>query len=107
MTSIDQLTPTQVAAETSAQVLDVREPQEYEAGHLPGAVLIPQADLATRLHEVPKDRPILTVCASGARSLRAARFLKKLGYEHVVNLEGGTNAWVAAGQPVEAAPAAV
>ena len=87
-------------------ILDLREPTEYQAGHLPGAVLIPQAELATRLDEVPRNRPILAVCASGARSFRAARFLKRLGYDHVVNLEGGTNAWVAAGQVVETSPPA-
>ena len=85
-----------------ALVLDVREPAEYVTGHVPGAVSIPQADLATRLAEVPRDRDLLVVCAGGSRSLRAAHFLRQVGFERVTNLEGGTNAWRAAGLPVEA-----
>ncbi|MBI4494900.1 MAG: MBL fold metallo-hydrolase [Chloroflexi bacterium] len=87
--------------EHQAFVLDVREPWEYAAGHVPGAVSIPQADLALRLAEIPKDREVLAVCASGGRSLRAAQFLKRLHYEQVANLDGGTNGWIKAGQPVE------
>lgn len=82
-------------------VLDVREPVEYAAGHLPGAVSLPQADLALRLAEVPREREVLAVCGSGVRSLRAARFLKQMGYEKVTNLEGGTGGWINAGQPLE------
>jgi rhodanese-related sulfurtransferase len=57
-------------------------------------VSIPQADLATRLSELPKDRDLLLVCAGGARSLRAAQFLRAVGYERVTSLDGGTNAWL-------------
>ena len=71
---------------------DVREPAEYAAGHLPGAVSIPQADLASRLGEVPHERELLVVCEGGTRSLRAAHFLKQVGFEHVANLVGGTAA---------------
>jgi rhodanese-related sulfurtransferase len=85
-----------------AIVLDVREPWEYQAGHIPGAVLIPQADLALRLSEIPKERDVLVVCAAGARSQRAAQFLKQVGYDRVASLEGGTSGWVKAGNPVEA-----
>ena len=53
-------------------VLDVRDPWEYAEGRVPGALSLPQADLALRLAEVPKDRDVLVVCASGNRSLRAA-----------------------------------
>ncbi len=77
-------------------ILDVREPSEYATGRVPGAVPIPQADLATRLSEIPKDRELLVVCASGMRSLRAAQFLHAVGYERVTNLDGGTNVWLAA-----------
>jgi glyoxylase-like metal-dependent hydrolase (beta-lactamase superfamily II) len=87
-----------------AMIVDVREPSEYAAARIPGAVSIPQADLATRLGEVPRDRDLLIVCASGMRSLRAARFLRALGYERVTNLDGGTNGWLAAHRP--ATPAA-
>jgi rhodanese-related sulfurtransferase len=86
-------------------ILDVREPSEHAVGRVPGAVSIPQADLATRLSEVPKDREILVVCASGMRSLRAAQFLHAVGYDRVTNLDGGTNGWLAAHQPGKTAAA--
>lgn len=92
-------------AEHAPFVLDVREPAEYTAGHLPGATSIPQADLASRVAEVPRDRELLLVCAGGGRSLRSAQYLRAVGYERVTNLEGGTSGWVAAGHPVETAPA--
>jgi hydroxyacylglutathione hydrolase len=84
-------------------IVDVREPAEYAQAHVPGAVSIPQADLATRLDEIPKDREVLVVCASGMRSLRSAQFLHAVGYERVTNLDGGTNGWLAAQK--SAAPA--
>jgi rhodanese-related sulfurtransferase len=82
-------------------VLDVREPHEYAEVHIPGAHLVPQAELVLRLDEIPRDREILTVCRSGSRSLNAARFLKAIGYERVTNLAGGTQGWVQAGHPSE------
>src|SRR5205814_10090899 len=85
----------------AAFVLDVREPAEYAAGHVPGAVSIPQADLALRLAEVPRDRDLLVVCEGGIRSARVARFLKQIGYSRVANLVGGTSAWRRAGLPTE------
>jgi rhodanese-related sulfurtransferase len=84
-----------------AVVLDVREPEEWAAGHLPGARLLPQADLATRLDEVPRDTDVLVVCAGGVRSRRAAGFLEALGYTRVATLSEGTDAWRAAGKPIE------
>ena len=84
----------------AATVLDVREPEEYAHGHLPGAVNLPQADLASRLDEVPRDRAIITICQSGSRSLRAAQFLKQMGFVDVVNVAGGTAAWQEAGKPL-------
>jgi glyoxylase-like metal-dependent hydrolase (beta-lactamase superfamily II)/rhodanese-related sulfurtransferase len=82
-------------------VLDVREPAEYADGHVPGAVSLPQSELATRLDEVPRDRPIVTICRSGSRSLKAAQFLHQMGYTDVTNATGGTEVWLAAGKPVE------
>jgi len=78
-----------------SMIVDVREPAEYAVARIPGAVPIPQADLATRLEEIPRDRELLLVCASGMRSLRAAQFLHAVGYGRVTNLEGGTNGWLA------------
>jgi glyoxylase-like metal-dependent hydrolase (beta-lactamase superfamily II)/rhodanese-related sulfurtransferase len=91
-------------AHHEALVLDVREPDEYAAGHIPRAVLLPQADLAVRLDEVPRQGDLLVACRSGARSLASARFLKAVGYERVTNLERGTMGWIDAGNPVEPSP---
>ena len=73
--------------ERQAFVLDVRDPLEYAGGHSPGALSVPQSDLALRLAEVPKDREVLVVCATGNRSLRAAGFLKAVGHTRVTNLD--------------------
>jgi hydroxyacylglutathione hydrolase len=87
-------------AEHDAVVVDVREPDEFVSGHVPDAVSIPQAELALQLDRVPRDRDVLVACQSGGRSLRAARFLKALGYDRVANLERGTLGWVEVGNPV-------
>lgn len=83
-----------------AVVLDVREPEEYAHGHVPGALSLPQAELATRLAEVPRDRPVFVICESGMRSLRATQFLRQLDYTRVVNVRGGTAAWRKAGRKI-------
>ena len=85
-------------------VLDVRQPDEYIEGHVPGAVLIPLNDLAARQDELPKDRPLLVVCHSGPRSARAVEALRAAGYD-AINVVGGTKAWMEAGFPVAAGPA--
>jgi hydroxyacylglutathione hydrolase len=87
--------------QTHATVVDVREPAEYELGHVPGARSIPQAELALRLEELPRDRDLLVVCEAGVRSARAAQFLKQVGFEKVNNLLGGTSGWRSAGLPTE------
>ncbi len=82
-------------------VIDVREPHEYEEGHVPGATLIPLGEVPDRVDEVPGDRTVYLVCAVGGRSGRAAEFLAGQGMD-VVNVAGGTKAWIAAGQPTVA-----
>jgi len=89
-------------APPNAFLLDVREPEEFARGHVPNAVNIPQAELATRLEEIPRDRPIMSICQSGTRSLRSAQFLRQQGFERVATVVGGTGAWRAAGRPVDA-----
>ena len=84
-----------------AVLLDVREPVEFAQGHVPGATNLPQADLADRLGELPRDRPLLVICQGGYRSLRAAQFLKQVGFADVASVEGGTAAWAAAGKPLD------
>ena len=83
-----------------AVVLDVREPEEYAHGHVPGAMSLPQADLATRLKEIPPDRPLISLCERGNRSYRAAQFLMQAGMQQVTSVSGGTAAWRAAGKPL-------
>ncbi|HYL81223.1 MAG TPA: rhodanese-like domain-containing protein, partial [Candidatus Acidoferrum sp.] len=85
---------------SDATVLDVRELEEYAHGHIPGAINLPQADLASRLKEVPRDRPVIVVCERGSRSYRAAQFLAQTGIDHLASVKGGTAAWRAAGKPL-------
>ena len=73
-------------------VLDVRTPPEFQQGHIPGAKLMPLAELGRRLHEIPKEQTVVTVCHSGSRSRMAASWLQKAGYE-VKNLAGGMLRW--------------
>lgn len=80
-------------------LLDVREPEEWDAGHAPDATWIPLGQLAQRLHELPRDRRIVAVCRSGARSERATQALVQRGYD-AVNLAGGMQAWVGDGRTV-------
>jgi len=81
-------------------ILDVRQPDEYKAGHIPGAVLIPLNDLGSRIKELPKDREILCVCRSGSRSAAAHRQLQNAGFTSF-NLSGGMIAWQHAGLSVK------
>lgn len=80
-------------------LLDVRQPEEYRSGHIPGAKLLPLGDLRSRMNELPKDREILVVCHSGNRSLSATRQLVSAGF-NAVNLRGGMIAWSHAKLPV-------
>ena len=82
-----------------AFVVDVREPGEYVAGHVPGAVLMPMGQLPSRLAEVPKDSPVYVICASGNRSLAMTSFLIRAGFD-AYSVAGGTSGWQRAGGPV-------
>lgn len=82
-------------------LLDVREPDEYAAARVSSAVLIPLADVAARLSEIPKDRDVIVMCRSGRRSGEAQKLLMQHGYTRVANLEGGILAWEDAGLDVE------
>ena len=85
--------------EAGAFLLDVRNPDEWEAGHAPAATLVPLGVLADRVAELPTDRRIVVVCRSGGRSARAAEALVGAGYD-AVNLIGGMQAWAELGLPV-------
>mgnify|MGYP003592397752 FL=1 len=82
-----------------AFVIDVREPMEYLSGHVPGARLIPMCQLASRATELPKDRRVYVICASGNRSLAMTDLLQRLGFD-AVSVAGGTSGWAADGRPV-------
>lgn len=87
------------AAPTDAMYLDVREHDEWRAGHIQNARHIPLGELMARLDELPVGRQIVCVCRVGGRSAQATVFLNRQGYE-VVNLDGGMEAWHSAGQPM-------
>jgi rhodanese-related sulfurtransferase len=89
-----------LSSASTSRLLDVREPGEYALGHIPGAINLPQADLATRLEDIPRDRTVLTICRSGYRSLRAAQFLKQMRYDAVMSVQGGMEAWERSGRQI-------
>jgi rhodanese-related sulfurtransferase len=82
-----------------AVVLDVRNPDEYVAGHVPGAKLVPLPELAERLGEVPAGDPLYVICAVGGRSLVATKALVGAGFS-ALSVVGGTNGWMAQGRDV-------
>ncbi len=84
-----------------AAVIDVREPHEYDEGHVPGASLIPVNSVYARREELPKDQDLIFVCAVGQRSALACEMAAAAGLTRLFNLEGGTDGWVAAGQSVD------
>lgn len=86
-----------------AQVIDVRDVDEFASGHLPDAKNIPLAKLAERMGDLEKmkGKPIIVCCAAGMRSAKGCSELKKLGFERVHSLAGGVDAWVGAGYPIK------
>ena len=103
---IREITPQELSAQLAkVTVVDVREPDEFLAGHLPGAINIPRGLLEFRVdnHPIVCDRncTIVLQCQSGGRSALATVVMQELGYKNVVNLAGGIAAWNAAGLPVE------
>ena len=77
----------------SYQILDVRQPKEYERGHLAGALLMPVKEVATRLTELDRHEPLLVYCHSGVRSKAACQLLLAEGFKDVYNMSGGIVAW--------------
>ncbi|MFC7320857.1 rhodanese-like domain-containing protein [Halobacillus campisalis] len=76
-----------------AQLIDVREPKEFDGGHILGARNIPLSQMRNRLIEIRKDKPVYLYCQSGARSTRAALMLNKKGYSNLNQLQGGFKKW--------------
>ncbi len=77
----------------SVTILDVRQPREYEKSHIPGAILIPLAEINDRIEEIDRDKPTVVYCAIGGRSRVAAQMLSGSGFSSVYNLSGGIKAW--------------
>jgi rhodanese-related sulfurtransferase len=94
--TIDEL---EQAIAQGAYVLDVREQDEFDAGHVPNAHHIPLATVADRISEIPKDEPVWVICLAGGRSMKAANYLEGLGYD-TVSVAGGTGSWIEAGKTV-------
>jgi rhodanese-related sulfurtransferase len=86
---------------SEALLVDVREPWEWEELRIPGAMLVPLAELPFRIGELPADRDIYVHCRVGARSRRAVEFLRSSGRPRSVNVRGGIDAWREAGLPTE------
>ena len=101
--AIDTLQATLLMNQQNASVIDVREPAEFEGGHILNSRNIPLAQVEARAGEVKKNKriPVIVYCASGVKSAAAVAALKKGGYEQVFNLAGGLAAWRQAGLPTE------
>jgi len=82
-------------------MLDVRQPEEWEEIHIPGATLIPLGELPQRLGELPKDQEIVVYCRSGNRSQSGAEILAKNGFSGVTSMAGGITEWSTSGYPTE------
>jgi rhodanese-related sulfurtransferase len=89
----------QIDAGKAPMVIDVRSAEEFAQGHIAGARLLPLFAVPIRHGELPKDRPIVVTCRSGARSRMACEQLSKLGYDNLQNLSGGLLMWQRAGFP--------
>jgi rhodanese-related sulfurtransferase len=89
---------------SGGRLIDVREPDEYLNGHVPGAILVPMATVPDRLDEFTGEGPTFVICLSGARSRRVAEWLADRGTD-VVNVDGGTRGWILSGRDVVAGDA--
>lgn len=81
-------------------VIDVRQPEEYRQGHIAGSRLIPLGELGKRIDELPKEREIVCVCASGSRSRSATRLLVRAGY-NAFDMRGGMFVWQGSRFPIK------
>lgn len=81
-------------------LVDVREPSEYQSGHIPNAINIPLRTLAQNLHEVPRDRPVVLYCSTGYRSAMGVMTLHLLGYENVQGFPPSFAGWKASGESI-------
>ena len=86
--------------EIGSLVIDVREPDEYESGHIPGAILVPLSTVLSNKSEFQSDETVYVVCRSGGRSMQACEILHEAGITNVANVAGGTMGWIALGNEI-------
>ena len=103
---ITEATPAEVAAMRErgdeATYLDVREPNEWNLGRIPGARFLPRGQLESKIEElIPRDSRVVIYCARGNRSALAADTMQQMGYDNVVSMSGGFQQWVMEGREVE------
>jgi rhodanese-related sulfurtransferase len=106
VTQLDAPRLNELAGRNGLQVVDVRSPEEWSKGHLPGAIHIPLARLPDRIGELDASAPIVLHCKGGGRSSIATSFLQSRGLTRVSNLAGGFDAWVAQGYKIDAGKSA-
>jgi glyoxylase-like metal-dependent hydrolase (beta-lactamase superfamily II)/rhodanese-related sulfurtransferase len=97
---VDELR-SRMGEQSDLQVVDVRRPGEYNNGHVPGALNLPLDHLQAQSFNLDRTRPTAVICASGYRSSAATSLLERQGFSQLINVVGGTNAWIAAGHPAE------
>ena len=98
---VDVQTTAALREQPDVMILDVREQDEWDAGHIPGAVFMPMGQVPDRLSEISKDKTVIVQCRSGNRSSQVTDFLVQQGFTNVHNMSGGLKAWQSAGLPVE------
>lgn len=104
---IPSITPREASDEVaagSARIIDVRERNEFAAERVDGVQLIPMSEFVARHAELPKDQPLLMMCASGSRSQSTTMYLLQNGWKDVRNVTGGITGWRAAGLPTKSGP---
>ncbi|WP_249009167.1 rhodanese-like domain-containing protein [Conexibacter sp. DBS9H8] len=105
----DDYTPSEAAERLlhgDVQLIDVRTPHEFAAGHIPAAVPVPLQELAASITEIDRERPVILVCRSGGRSAMATEALRQAGFD-AHNLLGGMLDWTAAGLAIEPASGSI
>ncbi len=90
---IKQITVKELDQKKGMMLLDVRTDKEYEAGHIPGAVHVPLAEIGDKVKKLKKDKELVVYCQSGNRSIWAIKRLMGMGYKNLYNLKGGYSAW--------------
>lgn len=90
-------------AKDKGQLIDVRTPKEFKAGHIEGAenIHLYDKDFTERINKLDKDETVYVYCKAGGRSAEAVESLKSNGFKHIVELDGGTDAWSEAGKPLK------